>query len=236
MVKGRSLTAAKTHPVPVTALPDGRDHSGLRVTRQDVHHDDARQVSCLLDVVVADVTVVTSIELEGSRCVGRRSEDVQNLSRFRQGMQERSTGRGNGRAGSLDRSSLPCIACLLIRALCRPRAVTDCLGPLASPGERLRSPVHIAIMEFPAVGADGTAAGTAGAHCCSTRLLGSSGSQPRCQCLNSGRRHHRHQERQDETGYDGFFLDVASGGSQEVDDPGGHEVRDDVHKDVTAEG
>jgi hypothetical protein len=83
--------------------------------------------------------VVTSIELEGSRRVGGRSEDVQDLSRFRQGMEERRTGRGNGRAGGIARRNLPCIACLLIRPLRRPRAVTDRLGPLGSLRERLRS-------------------------------------------------------------------------------------------------
>jgi hypothetical protein len=54
-------------------------------------------------------------------------------------MEERRTGRVAGRARSVARRSVSCIAGLLSRPVCRPRAVTERLGPLASIRERLRS-------------------------------------------------------------------------------------------------
>jgi hypothetical protein len=68
-----------------------------------------------------------------------RSEDVLDLRRVCQGVEERRTGRRHGRARSVAGRGLSCIAGLLRRPLCRPGAVTERLGPLGSLRERLRS-------------------------------------------------------------------------------------------------
>jgi hypothetical protein len=112
---------------------------GGRVAPQDVHHDRMRKDPRLRKVVGSDGGIVSSGEFERSRGMSGRSEDVLDLSCLCQGVEERRTDRGDGRARSVARRSLSCIAGLLSRPVCRPGAVTQPLGPLGSIRERLRS-------------------------------------------------------------------------------------------------
>jgi hypothetical protein len=75
-------------------------------------------------VVVSDGGIVSGGELKRSCGVSGRSEDVLDLSGLRQGVQERRTGCGKGRARSVARRSLSRVASLLSRSLGRPSAVT----------------------------------------------------------------------------------------------------------------
>ncbi|GDY31800.1 hypothetical protein GTS_34330 [Gandjariella thermophila] len=97
---------------------------GDRVAPQDAHHDGRRKDPRLRDVVGSDGGIVSGGEFERSCGMSGRSEDVLDLSSFRQGVEERRTGRGEGRARSVARRGLSCIASLLSRPLRRPRAVT----------------------------------------------------------------------------------------------------------------
>jgi len=96
---------------------------GDRVTPQDVHHDGVRKDPQLRDVVGSDAGIVAGEEFEGSCGISGRPEDVLDLSSFRQGVEDRRAGRVGGRASSGARRSLSCIAGLLSRPVCRPRAV-----------------------------------------------------------------------------------------------------------------
>ena len=109
------------------------------VTPQDVHDDGIRKGPRLRDVVVSDGGIVSGGEFERSCGMSGRSEDVLDLSSFRQWVEERRTDRVAGSAGSVTRRSLSRIAGLLSRPVCRPRAVTERLGPLATIRERLGS-------------------------------------------------------------------------------------------------
>jgi len=97
---------------------------GDRVAPQDVHHDGIRQDPRLRDVVGSDGGIVSGGEFEGSCRMSGGSEDVLDLSSFCQGVEERGTDRVAGRPRSVARRSLSCIAGLLSRPVCRPRAVT----------------------------------------------------------------------------------------------------------------
>ena len=110
-----------------------------RVTPQDVHYDGMRKDPQLRDVVGSDAGIASGGEFEGSCGISGRCEDVLDLSSFRKGVEERRTGRVGGGACSVARRSLSCIAGLLSRPVCRPGAVTERLGPLASIRERCRN-------------------------------------------------------------------------------------------------
>jgi hypothetical protein len=97
---------------------------GDRVAPQDVHHDGMREDPRLRDVVGSDCGIVSGGEFERSCGMGGRSEDVLDLRSFCQWVEERRTGRVAGRARSVARRSLSCIAGLLSRPVCRPGAVT----------------------------------------------------------------------------------------------------------------
>jgi len=96
---------------------------GDRISPEDVHHDGTRKVPRLRDVVGSDGGIVSGGELERSCGMSGRSEDVLDLSRFRQGVQERRTGRVAGRPRSIARRGLACIAGLLSGPVCCPSAV-----------------------------------------------------------------------------------------------------------------
>ena len=74
------------------------------------------------DVVGSDGGIVSSREFECSCGMGGRSEDVPDLTSSCQGVEVRRTDRVTGR--SVARRSLFCIAGVLSRLVCRPRAVT----------------------------------------------------------------------------------------------------------------
>ena len=95
-----------------------------RVAPYDVHYDGRRKDPGLRDVVRSDGGIVSGGEFEGSCGMCGRSEDVPDLSSFRQWVEERRTHRMGGRARSLARRSMSCIAGLLSRPVCLPRAVT----------------------------------------------------------------------------------------------------------------
>lgn len=78
----------------------------------------------LRDVGGSDGGIVSGGEFPRSCGVSGRSEDVLDLSGFCQGMEERRTARVGGRARGVARRSLPCIAGLLGRPVCRPGTVT----------------------------------------------------------------------------------------------------------------
>jgi hypothetical protein len=93
----------------------------------------------LRDVVGSDDGIVSGGEFERSCGMSGRSEDVLDLRSFRQGVERNVAPTVWPAARSVARRSLSCIAGLLSRPVCRPRAVTERLGPLASIRERLRS-------------------------------------------------------------------------------------------------
>jgi hypothetical protein len=96
-----------------------------------------RKDSRLREVAGSDGGIVSGGELERARGMSRRPEDVFDLGGFCQGVEERRTDRVAGGARRVARRSLSCIAGLLSRPVCRPRAVTHPLGSLGSVRERL---------------------------------------------------------------------------------------------------
>ena len=108
------------------------------VAPQDLDHDRRCEDPRLRGAAVSGGGIVSGGELERSRGMSGRSEDVLDLSGFRQGVEERRAGRGEGRARSVARRGLSRVAGLLSRSLGRPGAVTQRLGPLGSLRERLR--------------------------------------------------------------------------------------------------
>ena len=81
-----------------------------RVALQEVHHDGRRKDLGLRDLVESDGGIVSAAEFERSFGMSGRSEDVLDLSSFRQGVEERRTHRVAGRARSVARRSLSRIA------------------------------------------------------------------------------------------------------------------------------
>jgi hypothetical protein len=97
-------------------------------------HKDPR----LRDAIGSDGRIVSACQFESPRGMASRAEDVLDLSGFSQRVQKRRTGRGDGSAGSVARSTLSRIAGLLSRPVCRPCAVAKRLAPLGSIRELLR--------------------------------------------------------------------------------------------------
>jgi hypothetical protein len=97
---------------------------GDRVAPQDLHHDGMGKDPRLRDVVGSDAGIVSGGEFERSCGMSGRSEDVLDLRSCCQGVEERHTGRVAGRARSVARRSLSCIAGLLSRPVGRKGAVT----------------------------------------------------------------------------------------------------------------
>jgi hypothetical protein len=94
------------------------------VAPQDLDYDRRRKDPRLRDVAGSDGGIVSGGEFECPRGMSTRSEDVLDLSSSCQGVEERRAGCGEGRARSVARRSLPCVAGLLSRSLSRPGAVT----------------------------------------------------------------------------------------------------------------
>jgi hypothetical protein len=94
-----------------------------RVAPQDVHYDGRRKDPGLRDLVQSDGGIVSGGEFERSCGMSGRSEDVLDLSGFRQWVEECGTDRVAGRARSVARRSLSRIAGLLSRPVGRPGAV-----------------------------------------------------------------------------------------------------------------
>jgi hypothetical protein len=90
-------------------------------------------------VVGSNGWIVYGAQFERSGGMSGRSDDVPDLSTFRQGVEEGGTGRGDGSARSVACRGLSCIAGLLSGPVCRPRAITYYLGPLGSIRECLCS-------------------------------------------------------------------------------------------------
>jgi hypothetical protein len=92
-----------------------------RVAPQEVHYDGRRKDPGLCDLGLSDGGIVSGGEFERSCGMSSRSEDVPDLSSFRQGVEKRRTHRVAGRARSVARRSLSRIAALLSRPVRHPR-------------------------------------------------------------------------------------------------------------------
>jgi hypothetical protein len=92
-----------------------------RVAPQDVYYDGRRKDPGLRDLVESDGGIVSGGELERACGMSGRSEDVLDLSSFRQWVEERRTHRIAGRPRSVARSRLSRIARFLSRPVCCPR-------------------------------------------------------------------------------------------------------------------
>jgi hypothetical protein len=109
---------------------------GHRVAAQDVYHHVIRKSLRPRDVFDSDDGIVAGGEFERSCGMSGGAEDVLYLRGFGEWMEERRTGRVAGRAGSVARCGLSCIAGLLSSSVCCPRAVAESCGPLGSLRER----------------------------------------------------------------------------------------------------
>jgi hypothetical protein len=150
---------------------------GGRIAPQHVHHDRVRQNPCLRDAIGSDGGIISTVQYESSRGMAGRAEDVLDLSGFSQRVQKCRTGRGDGSAGSVVRSTMSRIAGLLSRPVCRPCAVAKRLAPLGSIRECLRGvdrgskrpwaiarPCRHSPAQQSGVGGESTPAGTCGEH------------------------------------------------------------------------
>jgi hypothetical protein len=97
---------------------------GGRVAYQDIHHDRLRKPPRLRDVLGPDGRIFSGSQFQRSCGMSGRSQDVLDLSRCRQRVEERRAGRSQRRARSFARRSLTCIAGLLSCPVRRPGAVT----------------------------------------------------------------------------------------------------------------
>ena len=105
---------------------------GVGVAPQDVHHDGVREELRLRDVVGTDGGVAPGGELERTRGMSGGTEDVLDLSRFRQRVEEHGAGRGERSTRRVARRSLSCIAGFLGRPVHCPCAVAYRLEALAA--------------------------------------------------------------------------------------------------------
>nr|WP_157172237.1 hypothetical protein [Nocardia pneumoniae] len=117
---------------------------GVRVSRQDLHHDRAGQICRLLDVIASHLRGVAGVEFERSSRMGGRHEDVPTLSRLCQRVQVRGPSRMTGGARRFGRgleSHLSSCPRGPVRVECG-RAYRFC--PLASGGELAHLVEHCA--------------------------------------------------------------------------------------------
>ncbi len=106
------------------SAPRRVDHQAVRSgSASGGPHDGRRKDPGLRDLVEPDGGIASAGEFERSCGMSSGSEDVLDLSSFRQRVEERRTHRAAGRARSVARSSLSRIAGLLSRPMCRPCAV-----------------------------------------------------------------------------------------------------------------
>ena len=129
------------------SVPRRVDHQAVRSgSASGGPHDGRRKDPGLRDPVESD-GIVSAAEFERSFGMSGRSEDVLDLSSFRQGVEERRTHRAAGRARSVARRSLSRIAGLLSRpvgspplsrsALVRsPPSANACAALIAAHGRR----------------------------------------------------------------------------------------------------